>query len=95
MTLPANRIFTVRRATAAQWAACTDIPEDGRWCMEIDTGKFKIGNGADAFTDRPYQSGTNGTSGANGAPGDNGNFIGGSPDGNYTGTSDFNCGSPS
>jgi len=46
-----------RRGTAAQWATSNPILSVGEPGYEVDTGKFKIGNGGTAWTALPYEGG--------------------------------------
>jgi hypothetical protein len=46
----------VRRGTAAEWTAANPTLATGEIGFETDTGRFKIGNGATAWTSRAYAS---------------------------------------
>jgi hypothetical protein len=51
----ANRI-QLRRGTAAEWTAANPVLAQGEPGIESDTGKIKIGNGADAWSSLTYAS---------------------------------------
>ena len=70
----------LRRGTAAQWASINPILVEGELCVELDTEKFKIGNGVSAWNSLPYSSGPTGPTGAQGVQGNDGNFGGASFD---------------
>jgi hypothetical protein len=60
MATPA--ILRIRRDAAADWTSNNPTPEDGQLCVETDTGRFKIGDGATAWTSLSYLlGGTTGT----------------------------------
>jgi hypothetical protein len=61
-----------RRGTAAQWTAANPILSQGEAGYEYDTGKFKIGNGTQAWNSLPYSSGTTGPTGPQGITGPTG-----------------------
>lgn len=44
----------VRRDTAANWSSSDPTPAQGEICLETDTGKGKIGDGATAWTSLEY-----------------------------------------
>jgi len=44
----------LRRGTAAEWTAANPVLAVGEIGIETDTDQFKIGNGADAWSVRPY-----------------------------------------
>lgn len=46
--------FKLRRGPAAEWLADNPVLEDGEPGFERDTGKFKIGDGVQAWVDLPY-----------------------------------------
>lgn len=46
--------FALRRGTAADLAAVNETLLRGEWCLEIDTGRFKIGDGSSAWNDLDY-----------------------------------------
>lgn len=52
----------LRRGTAAQWTAADTILAQGEFGVEVDTGKFKIGNGTSTWTTLVYPSGIGGMS---------------------------------
>ena len=70
----------LRRGTAAQWASINPVLGEGELCAELDTQKFKIGNGVSAWNSLPYSSGPTGPTGAQGVQGNDGNFGGASFD---------------
>ena len=59
----------LRRGTAAQWASVNPILVEGELCVELDTEKFKIGNGVSAWNSLPYSSGPYGPTGPQGIQG--------------------------
>lgn len=44
----------VRRDTSSNWTTNNPTPASGEMCYETDTGKLKIGNGTDTYTNLPY-----------------------------------------
>ena len=58
----------LRRDVAAGWTAANPVLADGEMGLETNTGLFKIGNGATAWTSLPY-GGLSGPSGAAGSLG--------------------------
>jgi hypothetical protein len=58
-----------RNDTAANWTSANPILAVGELGLESDTGQFKIGNGSQTWTARPY-GGVAGAVGAPGAPGE-------------------------
>lgn len=46
--------FRVRRRTAANWTSLDEVLLEGEFGLETDTGKLKMGNGADGWNSRPY-----------------------------------------
>jgi hypothetical protein len=70
----------LRRGTAAQWASVNPVLVEGELCVELDTEKFKIGNGVSAWNSLPYSSGAIGPTGPQGVQGNDGNFGGASFD---------------
>lgn len=50
----------LRRGTAAQWTVANTVLSQGEVGVEVDTGKFKIGNGTSTWTTLSYPSGING-----------------------------------
>ena len=70
----------LRRGTAAQWASINPILLQGELCVELDTEKFKIGNGISAWNSLPYTTGPMGATGIQGPQGNDGNFGGSSFD---------------
>ena len=58
-----------RNDTAANWTTADPILAVGELGLESDTGFFKIGNGADVWSDLPY-GGVSGADGETGPPGE-------------------------
>lgn len=50
----------LRRGTAAQWSVANTVLASGEVGVEVDTGKFKIGNGTSTWITLTYPSGING-----------------------------------
>ena len=50
----------LRRGTAAQWTVANTILAQGEFGVEVDTGRFKIGNGTSTWTTLSYPSGIGG-----------------------------------
>lgn len=61
----------LRRGTAAEWTAVgtTVVLLNGELGVEIDTGRFKLGNGISAWDSLPYSSGPEGPQGPQGPQG--------------------------
>jgi hypothetical protein len=57
-----------RNDTAANWTSADPILAQGEMGIESDTDQFKIGNGADSWSDLPY-GGLTGAAGTNGVDG--------------------------
>jgi hypothetical protein len=55
-----------RRGTASAWASANPTPASGEICIEIDTGKIKIGDGVTAYTALSYFTIANATTSAAG-----------------------------
>lgn len=49
----------LRRGTAAQWSSINPIIAEGELCVELDTSKFKIGDGIHHWNDIPYSENRN------------------------------------
>ena len=49
--------FKFRRNTAEYWKNTNPVLADGEPCVELDTGKLKIGNGTTAYNDLKYING--------------------------------------
>jgi hypothetical protein len=49
-----NAIFKWRRGTAARWAEVNPVLSDGEPGAELDTGKFKLGDGFTPWNDLDY-----------------------------------------
>ena len=43
-----------RQDTAANWTSNNPVPRSGEWCIETDTGKAKLGDGATSWTSLRY-----------------------------------------
>lgn len=61
-----------RRDDAATWAAVNPVLAEGEPGYEVDTGRFKVGNGLNAWSDLPYSSGIQGPQGEQGIQGPQG-----------------------
>lgn len=59
----------LRRGAAADWTTADPILAEGELGVEIDTGKYKLGNGVDSWSSLAYSSGLTGLTGATGATG--------------------------
>lgn len=59
----------IRRGSAQQWFDANPILAEGELAVELDTEKFKIGNGIDHWNDLPYATGPAGPAGPAGAAG--------------------------
>jgi hypothetical protein len=59
----------IRRGTAQQWFQYNPILAEGELAVELDTEKFKIGNGVNHWNDIPYATGIQGPKGDKGDPG--------------------------
>lgn len=46
----------LRRGTAAEWTAENPVLSDGEFGLETDTRRYKIGDGATAWTSLDYSS---------------------------------------
>lgn len=58
-----------RRGTAAQWTSANTLLAQGELGLELDTGKFKVGDGLTYWNNLSYSSGQVGPQGAQGAAG--------------------------
>lgn len=56
----------LRRGTATEWTAANPTLAPGEMGVELDTGKFKVGNGIQHWVDLPYSSGPPGPGGGGG-----------------------------
>lgn len=65
----------LRRGLALDWTNANPLLAEGELALEIDTSKFKIGNGIDYWVDLDYASGTAGADGATGPQGPSGNSF--------------------
>jgi hypothetical protein len=83
-------VIQLRRGTASEWTTANPILAVGEFALELDTNRYKIGNGVDNWNGLPY-SGINGTSGTSGVSGTSGTsgFDGTSGISGTSGTSGF------
>jgi hypothetical protein len=44
----------LRRGTSAEWASVNPIIAQGEFVIELDSGRFKLGNGVDRWNNLPY-----------------------------------------
>lgn len=51
-------IIQIRRGNAADWTSANPVLSQGELGLELDTVKFKIGNGSDDWITLPYWSGS-------------------------------------
>lgn len=58
-----------RRGTAAQWTSANPLLAEGELGLELDTGKFKVGNGTQNWSALVYASGIQGPTGPQGVNG--------------------------
>lgn len=58
-----------RRGTAAQWTAANSLLAQGELGLELDTGKFKLGDGVTYWNSLAYSSGPTGSTGPTGPAG--------------------------
>ena len=63
-----NRI-QLRRGNAIDWFNANPLLAEGEICVELDTGKFKIGDGIHHWNDLLYATGQDGANGVNGDTG--------------------------
>lgn len=56
----------LRRGDAMEWAESNPVLAEGELGVELDTGKFKLGNGVDYWNDLDYASGPTGPAGPQG-----------------------------
>lgn len=90
------RHIQLRRGLAADWTAANPILAEGELAIELDTKKFKIGNGILHWNDLTYSSGSQGSQGATGPAGPAGlngttiNNLGDIPDVYVTNATDGN-----
>lgn len=78
----------LRGDTAAEWTEANPVLAEREVALETDTGKFKVGNGTDAWNDLPY-SGLPGPAGPV-----TGGIDGGTPVSVYGGTNPLDGGTP-
>ena len=62
----------IRRGTALEWATANTLLAEGELAAELDTGRFKIGNGITLWNDLVYSSGPAGIQGPIGPQGPQG-----------------------
>lgn len=62
----------LRRGTASEWTSADPLLSEGELGLETDTGKFKVGDGVNNWTELAYSSGVQGPTGATGATGEAG-----------------------
>lgn len=62
----------LRRGTASEWSTANPVLSEGELGLELDTGKFKVGNGTGAWNTLVYASGIQGPTGPAGVSGANG-----------------------
>jgi len=62
----------LRRGTASEWSTTNPLLSEGELGLELDTGKFKVGNGTQNWNALVYASGIQGPTGPAGAPGPTG-----------------------
>lgn len=59
----------LRRGTASQWSSTNPLLSEGELGLELDTGKFKVGNGTQNWNALVYASGIQGPTGPSGTAG--------------------------
>lgn len=59
----------LRRGTEAEWTSGNPTLAEGELGVELDTGKFKVGNGSDNWATLEYNVGPAGADGADGTNG--------------------------
>ena len=64
----------LRRGTALDWTTANPILAEGEMAVEIDTLKFKVGNGITSWNTLPYTSGPAGPTGSTGPTGNTGSY---------------------
>lgn len=64
----------LRRGTAADWTAANSILAEGEIAVELDTLKFKVGNGVTSWNSLPYATGATGSQGPTGPTGNTGSY---------------------
>jgi Major tropism determinant N-terminal domain len=64
----------LRRGTAADWTTANPVLAEGEMAVEIDTLKFKVGNGTTSWNTLPYTSGPQGPQGVTGPTGNTGSY---------------------
>lgn len=65
----------IRRGSAALWAEVNPILAEGELALELDTQRFKIGDGIHAWNNLNYASGPQGPQGPQGIPGNQINKV--------------------
>ena len=63
------QIIQIRRGTAAQWTATNPLLAQGEMGVELDSLKWKVGNGSTPWSSLPYATGPAGPTGAPGTVG--------------------------
>jgi hypothetical protein len=58
-----------RRGTASQWTSANPLLAEGELGLELDTGRFKVGNGVGLWNALSYASGIQGPTGPAGSNG--------------------------
>ena len=66
------QIIQMRRGTAAEWTAANPLLAEGEQGVELDTHKWKVGDGVLRWSALPYASGGPGPQGPQGVKGDTG-----------------------
>lgn len=54
-SLITNATIQIRKDTAGNWTTNNPTPAQGEWCLETDTGAFKLGDGSTAWNDLEYR----------------------------------------
>lgn len=78
----------LRRGSESLWANVNPILAEGELALELDTDRFKIGDGVRRWNDLPYASGPPGPQGPQGIPGNQINKVIEIPDVNSSGLTD-------
>ena len=77
----------IRRGLASAWTTANPVIAEGELCVELDTGRFKIGNGVTAWNGLAYSTGPQGATGFQGSTGASGvtGFTGATGASGFTG----------